>query len=123
MTDLARALLSLRPGADWSLNGDDYAGLDWIGPGEKPGETVLLAEAARLAGLPPVRIASALRLRYALNETGQRAAWCAAVAAQSQATRDYWETEPNPPESSPKLKRIAAAAGVDLTALFDAATG
>ncbi len=27
--DLAAALLSLRPGAKWALNGDTYDGLDW----------------------------------------------------------------------------------------------
>ena len=69
----------------------------------------------------PVRCASALALRYALNESGQRAAWDAALAALSQGTRDYWVSEPNPPETSPKLNRIAAAAGIDLKALFDRA--
>lgn len=71
----------------------------------------------------PVRCASALALRYALNAAGQRAAWDTALAAQSQGTRDYWAAEPNPPETSPKLNRIAAAAGVDLKALFDRALG
>jgi hypothetical protein len=27
--DLAAALVSLCPGSQWALNGDDYAGLDW----------------------------------------------------------------------------------------------
>lgn len=68
------------------------------------------------------RTATALQLRYALNALGWRTKWDAAVALQSQSARDYWETEPNPPETSPKLKRIAAAAGVDLKSIFDLST-
>ena len=74
-----------------------------------------------LVGDAPPRSLPALKLRYALNGLGQRAVWEAAAAAQSPSTRDYWASEPNPPETSPKLKRIAAAAGVDLIALFDQA--
>lgn len=77
---------------------------------------------AYVAPPAPPRCATALRLRYALNALGQREAWDAALASQSQSTRDYWQSEPDPPETSPKLQRIAAAAGVDLAALFDAAT-
>ena len=29
MYDLTAALVSLRPGATWSLNGDEYSGLNW----------------------------------------------------------------------------------------------
>lgn len=122
MTDIVPALRALRPGARWTLDGDTLAGLDWQDEGQvRPGDEEILAEAERLAALPPMRAAPALRLRYALNEAGQRAAWNTAVSSQSQATRDYWDTEPNPPETSPKLRRIAKAAGVDLGALFDAA--
>lgn len=67
------------------------------------------------------RTATALRLRYALNAEGVRAAWEAALASQSQSTRDYWQSEPDPPETSPKLRRIAAAASIDLAALYDRA--
>jgi len=30
MYDLAAALISLRPGASWSLIGENYSGLDWL---------------------------------------------------------------------------------------------
>jgi hypothetical protein len=33
MTSIASAILSLRPGAEWNLIGDDYEGLVWL---EKP---------------------------------------------------------------------------------------
>lgn len=62
-----------------------------------------------------------LAVRYALNATGKRVAWEAAVASCSADTRDYWLVEPDPPETSSKMRRLAAAAGVDLAELYDAA--
>ncbi len=76
-------------------------------------------EAAPIQAAP--RTATAKQLRYALNATGQRGVWDAALAAASADTRDYWQVEPNPPETSAKLRRLAKAAGVDLAALFDTA--
>lgn len=32
MTSIASAILSLRPGAEWSLSGDTYVGLQWLDP-------------------------------------------------------------------------------------------
>ena len=34
--DLPAALVSLRPGSSWSLNGDDYEGLNWQDPNTAP---------------------------------------------------------------------------------------
>ena len=43
------ALISLKPGAQWTLNGDDYAGLDWLDEEQtQPTEQECIAEAARL---------------------------------------------------------------------------
>lgn len=42
------ALLSLRPGSEWILNGDEYAGLQWLSDSEPPTEDELLEEAQRL---------------------------------------------------------------------------
>jgi hypothetical protein len=36
MTDYAAVLIAIRPGALWSLDGDDYAGLTWLSEGEPP---------------------------------------------------------------------------------------
>jgi hypothetical protein len=47
--DLASALVSLRPGSSWSLNGDDYSGLNWQDPNNAPPtEIECKAEMARL---------------------------------------------------------------------------
>lgn len=49
MYDLPAALMSLRPGAAWSLDGDYYSGLNWLDQTQtKPTEAECLAEMARL---------------------------------------------------------------------------
>ena len=40
--DFAAILTEEFPGSQWSLNGNTYAGLTWIGPGQKPTEAELL---------------------------------------------------------------------------------
>jgi hypothetical protein len=46
--DIARAISHARPAAQWSLSGDDYATLQWIGPGEPPTMDDLAAAWAQL---------------------------------------------------------------------------
>lgn len=41
--DIPQILTRRFAGAEWTLNGDDYAGLTWIGPGKKPSKTTLEA--------------------------------------------------------------------------------
>jgi len=36
MTDYAAVLTAIRPGAAWTLNGDDYDGLTWLDDSPKP---------------------------------------------------------------------------------------
>lgn len=46
---IVEAIISLRPNAQWVLNGDDYAGLDWLDEEQtQPTEQECIAEAARL---------------------------------------------------------------------------
>ena len=50
----ANSLQSLRPGAEWTLNGDAYNGLEWLEPPvedggqEKPTEEEIITEIERL---------------------------------------------------------------------------
>jgi hypothetical protein len=52
--DITKAILSLRPGAIWSLDGDTYDGLQWLekpvyeGGQKKPTKAEVEAEVARL---------------------------------------------------------------------------
>jgi hypothetical protein len=39
--DIPSILMHIRPGALWSLNGDEYAGLDWLDDSPKPTEQEL----------------------------------------------------------------------------------
>jgi hypothetical protein len=49
MIDLTKALFSLYPSAVWTLNGDDYSGLNWLSEDvAKPDEQALIAECNRL---------------------------------------------------------------------------
>jgi hypothetical protein len=41
MTDYAAVLSAIRPGAQWSLSGDDYAGLTWLDDSPKPTQAEL----------------------------------------------------------------------------------
>jgi hypothetical protein len=41
MTDYAAVLTAIRPGAQWSLDGDDYAGLTWLDDSPMPSQAEL----------------------------------------------------------------------------------
>ena len=41
MTDYAAVLTAIRPGAAWTLAGDDYAGLTWLDDSPKPTKKTL----------------------------------------------------------------------------------
>jgi hypothetical protein len=41
MTDYAAVLAAIRPGAQWTLDGDDYAGLTWLDDSEVPTQAEL----------------------------------------------------------------------------------
>ena len=46
---IPEALMSLTPGAQWSLTGEDYAGLDWLDEEQtQPTEEECIAEAVKL---------------------------------------------------------------------------
>ena len=41
MTDYAAVLAAIRPGAAWTLDGDEYAGLTWLDDSPKPTKKTL----------------------------------------------------------------------------------
>lgn len=52
MFDLPAAIVSLKPGAQWSLNGDNYEGLNWLDESQtKPTKEECMAEMVRLKGV------------------------------------------------------------------------
>jgi len=49
MSDITKALVSLRPGAEWTLDGDQYEGLVWLDKQQsKPSKQEVILEADRL---------------------------------------------------------------------------
>ena len=53
---IGQALLSLRPGAEWVLRGDDYAGLEWLDSGQQPTEQEVKAKIIELNAAEPMRL-------------------------------------------------------------------
>ena len=65
MTDYAAVLVANYPNAQWTLNGDTYDGLTWIGPGDQP------TQAELDAAWPQVDYQN----QYAAVEAARRAAY------------------------------------------------
>jgi hypothetical protein len=81
------AILSLRPGAEWVLRGDD---LEWLDQNQtQPTDAEIDAEVARLTALEPARIATENR----------RAAYIAEAdplffkAQRGEATMEEWQAK------------------------------
>ena len=77
MTDYAAVLTGNYPGAQWSLNANDYETLDWNGPGDKPTQDELDA------AWPAVQYAQ----QYAAVEQARRIAY----ATQSDPLFFEWQ--------------------------------
>lgn len=54
--DLTHALMALRPGSQWSLNGDSYSGLNWMSEGPAPTLEELTAKIAELDAAEPMKL-------------------------------------------------------------------
>jgi hypothetical protein len=87
MITKSNALISLRPGAQWVLRGDD---LEWLDQSQtQPTDAEIDAEVARLTALEPARIATENR----------RAAYIAEAdplffkAQRGEATMEEWQAK------------------------------
>ena len=90
MTDYAAVLTAIRPGAEWTLDGDDYAGLTWLDDSPKPTKKTLDDAWPQVQHQRQhARIEAARRARYqaetdglffaAQREGGDLTAWQSAV--------------------------------------------
>ena len=99
--DIPAALQSLKPGAEWTLTGEEYSGLDWLDSGEtKPTETEVTNKIAALDALEPMRL-----LRF---ERDRRIALTDWRASSDLTLSDAWKTYRQalrdlPASASPKL--------------------
>ena len=50
------ALHSLKPGAQWTLRGNDYTGLEWLDSGQQPTKTEVADKIAELDAAEPMRL-------------------------------------------------------------------
>ena len=54
--DIPHALSILKPGAEWTLNGNDYTGLEWLDSGQQPTEEDVKAKIIELDAAEPMRL-------------------------------------------------------------------
>jgi len=81
------ALLSLRPGAEWTLRGDD---LEWLDTNQtQPTEAEITAEVARLTALEPTRIATENRRNAYIAEADD----LFFKAQRGEATIEEWQAK------------------------------
>ena len=60
---IGQALQSLKPGAEWVLDGDDYSGLEWMDSGQQPTEQEVKAKIIELDAAEPMRLLREERFR------------------------------------------------------------
>ena len=54
---IAQALLALKPGAQWTLRGDDISGLEWVDTKQtQPTETEVNSKISELDNAEPMRL-------------------------------------------------------------------
>jgi hypothetical protein len=81
------ALVSLRPGAEWVLRGDD---LEWLDQTHtQPTEVEIAAEVARLTALEPARIATENRRNAYIAEADA----LFFKAQRGEATMEEWQAK------------------------------
>ena len=99
--DIPAALQSLKPGAEWTLIGDDYSGLEWLDSKQtKPTETEVNSKIAELDGAEAMKLLREERnRRIALTDwrAGSDLTLASAWSTYRQALRDL------PASASPKL--------------------
>jgi len=87
MIKKADAILSLRPSAQWVLNGDD---LEWLDTNQtKPTDAEITAEVARLTALEPARIATENRRSAYIAEADP----LFFKAQRNEATMEEWQAK------------------------------
>ena len=99
--DITTALSSVKPGAEWTLRGDDYSGLEWLDSDQtKPTETEINSKIAELDNAEPMRLLRIERdRRIALTDwrAGSDLTLASAWSTYRQALRDL------PASATPKL--------------------
>ena len=99
--DITHALLALKPGAQWTLSGYDYSGLNWLDSKQtKPTETEVNSKIAELDNAEAMRL-----LRIERNTRIAKTDW---RASSDLTLADAWKTYRQalrdlPASATPKL--------------------
>jgi len=54
--DITHAIQALKPGAQWTLSGDDISGLEWFSSEQQPTKTEIADKIAELDAAEPIRL-------------------------------------------------------------------
>ena len=97
---IGQALQSLKPGAEWVLDGADYSGLKWLDSGQQPTEQEVKAKLIELEAAEPMRL-----LRIERNKKIAETDW---RMLPDQTPSDEWTNYRQalrdlPASASPKL--------------------
>lgn len=125
--DLPKCLMYLRPEAQWSLRGNDYATLEWHGPGDKP--TLAELEAAWPDAQRSLVVVSMVALRLTMIEADLEPQILAAIAGiqdakQKAAATAWWQTAQTVRRMHPLVIQLATAIGktdAEIDAIFASA--
>ena len=99
--DITHALQALKPGAAWTLRGEDYSGLEWLDSSQtKPTETEVNSKISELDNAEPMRL-----LRIERDTRIAKTDW---RASSDLTLLDSWKTYRQalrdlPASASPKL--------------------
>ena len=98
--DITHALIALKPGAQWTLRGNDYTGLEWLDSGQQPTKTEVADKIAELDAAEPMRL-----LRIERDTRIAKTDW---RASSDLTLVDAWKTYRQalrdlPASASPKL--------------------
>ena len=110
--DIASALLVLKPGAEWTLRGSDYSGLEWLDSSQtKPTETEVNSKISALDSAEPMRL-----LRIERDTRIAKTDW---RASSDVTLADAWKTYRQelrdlPASATPKLD---SSYNLDLTSV------
>ena len=99
--DITTALSSVKPGAEWTLRGDDYSGLEWLDSKQtKPTETEINSKISELDNAEPMRL-----LRVERDRRIAKTDWRAGSDLRMQSKWSIYRQQLRdlPASASPKL--------------------
>lgn len=103
--DITHALLSLRPGAQWTCSGEEYSGLNWLDADqEKPTEEEIAAKIVELDADEPMKLLRIERDKRLANVDWRVIRSISTGVALTKAWKDYMQALRDlPANSTPTL--------------------